>query len=58
MWYTALSSPPQLELIRLVAQDPVVKTLVIKAEGYLVLVPKGNMAALKRRLQEFGYLVV
>ncbi|MFZ2898804.1 MAG: hypothetical protein WA004_09295 [Saprospiraceae bacterium] len=50
--------PENKELIRLVAQDPVVKTLVIKAEGYLVLVPKGNMAALKRRLQEFGYLVV
>lgn len=50
--------PENKELIRLVAQDPIVKTLVIKAEGYLVLVPKGNMAALKRRLQEFGYLVV
>ena len=45
------------ELIRLAAQDPVIKSLVIKAEGYLILIPKGNLAALKRRLQEFGYLV-
>jgi hypothetical protein len=55
---TLLKIPPDnKELIRLMAQDPVVKTLIIKAEGYLVLVPKGNFAPLKRRLQEFGYLV-
>lgn len=55
---TLLKIPPDnKELIRLIAQDPVIKTLIIKAEGYLVLVPKGNFAPLKRRLQEFGYLV-
>jgi hypothetical protein len=44
-------------LIQLVAQDPVLKTLVIKAENYLILAPKANNAAFKKRLQEFGYLL-
>ncbi len=44
------------ELIRLLAQDPVIKTLILKAEGYLIIVPKKNYAALRRRLAEFGYL--
>ena len=45
------------ELIRLVAQDPVIKPLVSKAEGYLILVTSKNYAALRRRLAEFGYLI-
>jgi len=44
-------------LAKLIAQDPVLKTLVIKAEGFTIIVPKGNYAAMKRRLQEFGYLL-
>jgi hypothetical protein len=44
-------------LIQLIAQDPVLKTLIVKAEGYMIVVPKGNYAAMKRRLQEFGYLL-
>lgn len=44
-------------LIQIIAQDPVLKSLVIKAEGYVILVEKGNHAAFKRRLQEFGYLL-
>lgn len=45
------------DLVRLVAQDAVLKSLVIKAEGFMIIVPKGNYAPLKRRLQEFGYLL-
>lgn len=44
------------ELIRLLAQDPVIKTLILKAEGFLIIVPKKNYPALRRRLAEFGYL--
>lgn len=44
-------------LAKLIAQDPVLKSLVIKAEGFTIIVPKGNYAAMKRRLQEFGYLL-
>lgn len=45
------------ELIRLVAQDQVLKDLAIKAEGFLLIVPKDKYAAFKKRLQEFGYLL-
>lgn len=44
-------------LIQLIAQDPILKSLIVKAEGYMIVVPKGNYAAMKRRLQEFGYLL-
>lgn len=53
-----LQIPPEnKDLARLVAQDPVLRSLVIKAEGFTIIVPKGNYAAMKRRLQEFGYLL-
>lgn len=44
-------------LAKMIAQDPVLRSLVIKAEGFTIIVPKGNYAAMKRRLQEFGYLL-
>ena len=44
-------------LIRLFAQDPVLKTLVWKAEGFYIIVPDDKYNAMKRRLQEFGYLL-
>jgi hypothetical protein len=44
-------------LIRLFAQDPVLKTLVRKAEGYYLIVSDDKYSAMKRRLQEFGYLL-
>ncbi len=44
-------------LIRLLAQDSVLKSLVIKAEGYRILVDTGQVAAVKKRLRELGYLL-
>lgn len=44
------------ELLRLIAQDPEIKSLVAKAEGYLLVVPEKNMTALRRRLAAYGYL--
>lgn len=44
------------ELVRLLAQDPVIKPLISKAEGYLIIVPKNRYPALRQRLAEFGYL--
>lgn len=46
-----------LPLIQLLARDHVLKSLIHKAEGYLILVPKTKQAAFKRRLAEFGYLL-
>jgi hypothetical protein len=43
--------------IQILAQDTVIKKLVFKAEGYLIIVPKSNIPNLKRRLAEFGYLL-
>lgn len=43
--------------IQIIAQDTVVKKLIFKAEGYLIIVPKSNIPPLKRRLAEFGYLL-
>jgi hypothetical protein len=43
--------------IQILAQDTVIKKLVFKAEGYLIIVPKSNIPPLKRRLAEFGYLL-
>ena len=44
-------------LTRLLAQDTVLKTLVIKAEGYRILVDNGNVTRFKTRHSELGYLV-
>lgn len=44
-------------LIQLVAQDPVLRGCVIKAEGFIVVVENTQYALFKRRLQEFGYLL-
>jgi hypothetical protein len=44
------------ELLQLIAQDPVIKKLVAKAEGYLLIVPNKHLAELRRRLAEFGYM--
>jgi hypothetical protein len=44
-------------LVRLMAQDAELKTMVIKAEGYRVLVEQANVPKFKKRLGELGYLV-
>ncbi len=45
------------ELIQLIAQDPVLKKLVSKGEGFLLFVPKSNLPKFKNRLKEFGFLL-
>ncbi len=45
------------KLIQLIARDAQLKKLVVKAEGYHVLIPKGNMSRFKKRLQDFGYFL-
>ncbi len=53
-----LKIPPEnKELIQLIAQDTVLKSLAVKAEGFLLIVTKTDYAAFKKRLQEFGYLL-
>ncbi|MEM6965684.1 MAG: hypothetical protein AAF573_13030 [Bacteroidota bacterium] len=44
-------------LINLIAKDDVFKKIVMKAEGYQVLVARRNLTKFKTRLQEYGYLM-
>ena len=45
-------------LIELVAQDAVLKIWVVKAEGFMWMVAQDKLSRFKKRLQEFGYLLV
>ena len=44
-------------LLRVIAQDDMLKKLVIKAENYFVIVSKKNGAAFKNRLMELDYFI-
>ncbi len=45
------------KLVHLIARDQSLKKLVIKAEGYHVLISKEHYSKFKKRLQEFGYFI-
>ncbi|MEP7144784.1 MAG: hypothetical protein ABI707_18010, partial [Ferruginibacter sp.] len=50
--------PPEAkELQRQIAQDPLLKTLILKAEQFYILVPANNVSKFKNRMKELGYLV-
>ncbi len=44
-------------LVRLIAKDATFREMVMKAEGYQILVANKNLARFKQRLREFGYLL-
>jgi hypothetical protein len=50
-------APANQSLIRLLAQDAVLKTMVVKAEGFRVLVATAELPKFKNRLRELGYLL-
>ena len=45
------------ELIQLIAKDPYLQEICLKAEGYHVIVSHKNLPKFKRRLEEFGYFL-
>jgi hypothetical protein len=49
--------PDEKDLQRLIAQDEVLKKLILKAEQFYILVPTGNNSKFKARMKELGYLV-
>lgn len=55
--YVFKIDPSNTELIQLLARDPILKTKVMKAENYHVLIPKDQWASFKKRLRSFGYLL-
>lgn len=46
-----------LELLRLVSRDEILRDLVMKAENYFIIVEKINVAKFKARLLKFGYFL-
>ncbi|MGB1240935.1 MAG: hypothetical protein ACPG49_00330 [Chitinophagales bacterium] len=56
--YVLLKIPPNnRELIQLIAQDTVLKDLVLKGENFHIFVLKSKFSQLKSRLKRFGFLV-
>jgi len=45
------------ELMRLIAQDTILKKYALKAENFHILVKKTDLAKFKNRLKEFGFLL-
>jgi len=55
--FLVLKIPPtNRELIRLIAQDSVLRKLVLKGEDFHVFVSKTNLVQFRNRLKEFGFL--
>lgn len=54
--YRVFTLPPSQDLMKLLTQDEVLKKIIIKAEGYKILVPKHEIATLRKRLEKHGYL--
>jgi len=44
-------------LQKLIAQDPILKELILKAEQFHIMVKSGNVAKFKTRMKELSYLV-
>lgn len=45
------------ELINLLSTDKVLKNIIIRAEGYRIIVESRNVAKLKAHLKSYGYLI-
>lgn len=54
--YRVFTLSPSLDLMRLLTQDDVLKKVIIKAEGYKILVSKHDITTLRKRLEKHGYL--
>lgn len=50
-------SPDNKELLRILSTDETLRSLVKRAEGYLILINKDNLAKVANRLKSFGYLL-
>jgi hypothetical protein len=48
---------PDKELLDLLVNDSVIKTFVIKMEGARIAIYKDNLPKVKKRLEQFGYLI-
>jgi hypothetical protein len=50
-------SPQNAELIRLITSDEQLRKLVVRAEGYLILVAEDDIRKFENQLKKHGYLL-
>ena len=50
-------SPDNKVLVRLLASDPILQKLIIRAENYIILVTNANHTKFENRLKSLGYLI-
>jgi hypothetical protein len=55
--YRIFTLKPSPELMRLLMQDEVFKKIVVKAEGYKILVLNKDVSTLRKRLEKHGYVL-
>lgn len=55
--YTVFKVKKNRPLLRLLATDPILSTLIIKAEQAHIIIEKSNIPKMKKRLIECGYLI-
>lgn len=56
-YYLYSIDPNNQELVELFTTDADIRSLIIRAENMLILVPIENHAKLMKRCREFGYLI-
>ena len=50
-------NPENKDLVRILFSDPLLKSLVMKAEDYHILIKENNYKTVQNRLAELGYLL-
>ncbi len=53
--YAVLELNHDIELLKILATDTTLKKLIIKAENYMLVVKKSDIAAVRQRLRKYGY---
>lgn len=55
--YLIFSLPQNAELINTIAREPNLKKFILKAEGYMILIRKKDIGAVKKQLKSYGFLI-
>lgn len=53
--FTVLELNHDIDLLKILATDTILKKLIIKAENYMIVVKKSDITAVKQRLRKYGY---
>lgn len=55
--YLIFSLPQNQELINTIAREPNLKKYILKAEGYMILIRRKDIAIVKKQLKSYGFLI-